>query len=247
MVIKNTLLLMVTIVVFFSCSEKEQIIEFHNLQEYLASHNDKQLDEVIACAASKEANNEVSFVFYYPIEGAYNIQYFETQNTNNAKNDFTLYTRIALEKEPVFNGYLERFIRNGATESWCVVTYETEGKVHVSNPIRLKNATKPTEWSNTISIDKTTPLMPEFVWQDGEVDENVIYFQVLSEANNDFVSGTYTFDQSFQFYNLDNVVLNITTASNPILTKDETYQFTMMGVSEDNWVNLVIQNTFTTE
>ena len=77
--------------------------------------------------------------------------------------------------------------------------------------------------------------------------ENEIYFQVLSTSENDFLSGTYTFDTWFQFYNLDNVVLNITTESKPSLDIDKEYNFTMMGVSIDNWVNLVIQKSFTAQ
>ncbi len=61
---------------------------------------------VIACAASKQDNNSVSFVFYYPEETATNIQYFETKNTSVDKDNFDLYTRVDLEREDVFNGYL---------------------------------------------------------------------------------------------------------------------------------------------
>ena len=158
-----------------------------------------------------------------------------------------MYKPIDLEQEDVFNGYLERFIRNNDTENWCVVTYETEGRIHVSNPIRIKNNTKPTEWSESVTIDLENPLMPKFIWKDGITPENAIYFQVISDTNNNFISGTYTFDRLFQFYKLDNVVLNITNQELPVLNSQENYNFTMMGVSEDNWVNLVIQKTFTAE
>ena len=246
MVIKNILFLL-AFLFLISCSEDtKEITEFKNLAEYITANENKELDEVIACAASVNENNDVSYIFYYPIETATNIQYFETVNTEVDKDDYSLYIPLELEKEDVFNGYLERFIRNDATESWCVVTYETEGKVHVSNPIRLKNMTQPTEWIDTVTIDAEASLMPRFMWEDSIVGDNAIYFQVVSNSDNDFISGTYTFDTWFQFYKLDNVVLNITTEVLPVLNMSEEYNITVMGISEDNWVNFIIQKQFIT-
>lgn len=245
----KTALFFMSLLVFVSCSEEEKTsVDFENLQEYITENNkDLELGSVIACAASEENNDSVSFIFYYPEETATNIQYFETENTSVDKDNFDLYTRIDLETEDVFNGYLERFIRNGDAETWCIVTYETEEVLHVSNPIRLKNNSKPTEWSSTVVINNETSLMPIFSWEDGLISENAIYFQVLSSVNGDFISGTYTFDKWFQFYELDNVVLNINNERTPVLNLEEQYNFTLMGVSEDNWVNLVVQKSFIAE
>ena len=129
-------------------------------------------------------------------------------------------------------------------ESWSVVTYEANGILYISNPIKLKHQTKPTEWNSEVIIDKTSTAMPNFIWEDGQVKENAIYFQVLRNAANDLLSGTYTYDKFFQFYKLDNVVLNITREAPEGLELNKEYGFTMMGVSEDNWVNLVIQKNF---
>ena len=62
-----------------------------------------------------------------------------------------------------------------------------------------------------------------------------------------FLSGTYTFDTHFQYYNLDNVVLNITEGTPPNLTKGVQYKFTVMDVSEDNWVNTIFVAPFIAE
>ena len=91
-------------------------------------------------------------------------------------------------------------------------------------------------------------MTPRFSWEDGIIDESVIYFQIISDEANNFISGTYTFEKEFTFYDLSNVVLNITdTTSTPTLEPNQDYKFTMMGVSEDNWVNLFIEKEFTTE
>jgi len=44
---------------------------------------------------------------------------------------------------------------------------------------------------------------------------------------------------------LGNVVLNVTpTNTTPILEIGKTYDFTLMGVSSDNWVNLIMDKKF---
>lgn len=228
--------------IFLSCSKNELSID--TLQGYMTEKKHLTKDEVIACAASDKSNSNISYIFYYPILGATNIQYFETESIHLDKNDFTLYKKVSLEKEDVFNGYLQRFIRESNNEVWSIVTYESNNKIHISNPIKLKNISKATEWSSSVSIDTDTSLMPMFSWEDGKTKENVIYFQVVTNSDKNLLSGTYTYDKWFQYYKLDNVVLNVTREIPPTLIKNKEYHFTMMGVSEDNWVNLVIQNQF---
>ncbi|CAM1356461.1 hypothetical protein [Tenacibaculum halocynthiae] len=238
----NKIIYFFLVLLLLSCSKNE--ITTDTLQTYITQKSHLAKDEVIACAASDKNNTDVSYIFYYPILGATNIQYFETESVNSDKNDFTLYNKVSLEKEDVFNGYLQRFVRESKNEVWSIVTYESNNKLHISNPIRLKNSSKPTEWSTSVSIDTSTPLMPKFSWGDGKVKENAIYFQVVTNSDNDLLSGTYTYDKWFQYYKTGNVVLNVTRDSPPILIKNKEYHFTMMGVSEDNWVNLVIQKQF---
>lgn len=239
------LLCITVILLSISCTKEKAIINPNNLQEYLNSNSGLIVDEVIACAASDEFDVSLSYVFYYPVNGATEIQYFETKDTSVNENDFSNYARRELPKEGVFNGCLERFVRNDSEEVWCIVTYKTNGKIHKSNPIRLKNQTKPTEWSNNVAIDLANGTSPKFTWDDGLVKENAIYFQVVTTKNNDLLSGTYTYDKWFQYYELGNVVLNITKEKPPVLVVGDEYNFVMMGVSLDNWVNLVIINKFT--
>lgn len=229
-----------------SCSKNDEVV-LNNLAEILESKSHLEQDEVIACAANKQNDTSVSHIYYYPIPGAENIQYFETPNTNVDPNDFSNYQLRSLGTEDVYGGYLERFVRLGQEEVYCIVTFETNGKFHRSNPIRLKNASKPTEYTTTIDIDFSQPLMPIFTWEDGAIQENAIYFQVISDMNNSFMSGTYTFEKSFQYYNLDNVVLHINRENPVALVSNQTYNFSMLAVSIDNWVNLIIETPFTTQ
>ena len=89
--------------------------------------------------------------------------------------------------------------------------------------------------------------MPQFSWATNALGDNAIYFQVISDAEDNLISGTYTTESQFQYYNTSNVVLNITQGVPPALVSNATYNFTLMDVSLDNWVNLVVQKPFITE
>ena len=123
-------------------------------------------------------------------------------------------------------------------DRWVIVTFEEDGIINISNPIRIKHLTKPTEYlpENVTLASNTT--MPIFEWQDGSFDDTIIYFQAVLTENDDLLSATYTFDKNFQYYNLDNVDLNITEEEHPSLEQSFNYAFTLLAVSEDNWVNL---------
>ena len=65
--------------------------------------------------------------------------------------------------------------------------------------------------------------------------------------NPNLIDQKATYENQFQYYDTSNVVLNI-TEENPLeLTIDNSYKFTLMDVSEDNWVNAVIQSIFMVE
>ena len=146
------------------------------------------------------------------------------------------------------NGKLWRFKHTGIeSERWGIVTYKTAGKLHVCEAIRLKIADKPTQ-DAPILIDITeNGDTPYFEWEDGLIEENVIYFQVVADLNDNIISGTYTYDKWWQFYDTSNVVLNIHDVTPaPSLQTGEQYKFILMGVSEDNWINLMGEKVFGT-
>jgi len=127
-----------------------------------------------------------------------------------------------------------------------VVTYRTPGMLHTCTPIRQKTTIKPTEVNSELAAVVENGVNPIFNWEDGIIKESVIYFQIISDEENNLISGTYTIEKEFTFYDLSNVVLNITPTDTPVLEPNRNYKFTMMGVSEDNWVNLFIEKDFST-
>ncbi len=229
----------------FSCHTDKDDDVLATLETYISSGS-YELGAVIACAASDFETNDI-LIFYYPEAGATNIRLFETGSVDVDKLDFSKYTRQFIVAEPFFNGHLGKFTQSCSVEKWIVVTFELNGELKISNPIRTKQITKPTVWNDNVDVDQTTSGMPNFIWEDNPVGDNAIYFQVISDDENNLLSGTYTYDNNFQYYNISNVVLNVTTQTPPSLIIGDNYNFTLMDVSLDNWVNWVVQKTFKSE
>ncbi len=202
---------------------------------------------VIACAASDANNAAVVNVFYYLEEGATNVQFFETNTTAVDQNDYSNYRKLDLPSTALFEGFIYQFTRPFAQEQWIIIAFELDGELKLSNPIRTKNVTKPTVWTDVVTVNHEVSKMPKFSWEHNANGDNAIYFQIVSTVDDGLLSGTYTFENQFQYYNTSNVVLNI-SEENPLgLTVDNPYKFTLMDVSEDNWVNTVIQSIFIAE
>ncbi|WP_431125392.1 hypothetical protein [Flagellimonas flava] len=238
--------LLAVFLLLVSCSsDNEELPADGNLASDLRDQ-EMVLGNVIACAASNEDPSVVS-IFLYPREGASNINFYETEHLEVDENNFSHYTKGTAELIDVFNGYLLKYEIVPDQEKWVIVTFEEGGKVHLSNPIRLKQLAKPTEYlPQNVTVDNSG-VMPIFSWEDGAFDDTIIYFQVVSDENNMLLSGTYTMDQMFQYYELDNVVLNITVTEPPSLVLGNNYNFSLLAVSEDNWVNLFAEVNFTLE
>jgi len=197
---------------------------------------------VIACAGSDKDNKNEVMVFYYPKNGAKNFKLYQTPSINVKKDDFKNYNLVNINSEPVFNGALKRYRLNLDTEKWFIVLTELDGEIKISNPIRSKQIQKPTIWQDIVTITHPELGMPLFTWQDNFTQDNAIYFQVLSSKTNNLISGTYTHQNRFQFYKLDNVVLNITPNIPDKLVTKTNYNFTLMDISLDNWINLATLN-----
>ncbi|AXT21100.1 hypothetical protein D7030_08845 [Flavobacteriaceae bacterium AU392] len=211
-----------------------------SLEAYVENRN-IETSAVIACAASAQETNDILAYYYIEREGT-NVRFYETENIDANNDDFSNYTQINLQSEPFFNGALGMFTRSSEIEKWIIITYELNGEIKISNPIRTKQISKPTVYQQSAIINQEITKMPKFNWLDNAVGDNAIYFQVISDNQNNLLSGTYTFDSNFQYYDTSNVVLNITQGIPPELEINRDYNFTVMDVSEDNWVNLLILN-----
>jgi len=230
--------------IFYGCTDDKNTIPSNNSLASLVQIHEVEVDNVIACASGSKTDENTIIAYVYPRPGATDIRYYETSSIDVDKNQYLNYQRITIEPSDIFNGYLKKFTRTITDEKWVIITFFEDEKLHISNPIRLKHKTKQTEFTDAAVIHSDLETMPVFSWSDGSFDDNAIYFQIVSDATNELLSGTYTFEKQFQYYKLDNVVLNITREIPPPLNLMDSYNFTLMGVSEDNWVNVFIEKEF---
>lgn len=239
----------------FACEQTEPSPP-ETLEDYIGQNTRLPLvrDSLIACAAGGQENFMIDeerpiSIFYYPEGNATNFMYYETATIDADPDDLSQFKIKLLPDAPIFNGYLRHFSREPTDQNiWCRVSYTKNNRLYISNAIRLKYDDFPSEFNpELLTIDQTENLSPVFNWQAGRIPENAIYFQVVSDTENNLLSGTYTFEERFQFYNLENVVLNIRDITPaPALTSENDYRFLLMGVSSDNWVNLIIEKGFDT-
>jgi len=228
-----------------SCEKDSDENILQTLALYVEGEN-VELGAVIACATSNQTTNDI-ITFYYPETGASNIRLYQTDTLGVDESDFSNYNQAVFNSDLVFNGHLEKFVQSSDIERWVIVTFELNNEIKISNPIRTKQITKPTVWNDDVTIDQSQSRMPSFSWTDNPLGDNAIYFQVISDAQNNLLSGTYTYENKFQYYNTSNVVLNVTTQTPPALIIANEYNFTLMDVSEDNWVNWVVSKAFESE
>ena len=237
---------------FLSCTKEKVIVQdLYVLSNYLAFNENLQSAELIACAGG----NNTSFmgsqefpigIFFYPISGACEFRCYETENVNVNPNDFSNYTLQIFSVSDVFGGKLKKFNHPASlNEKWVMVTYKTSGKIHKCNPIRIKASVSPTNDIANLTVVTENGITPHFDWSADNDTNNVIFFSVVSDAQDNFVSGTYTYDKFWTFYDVSNVVLNITDGT-PILQTNSSYHYTMMGVSVDNWIHSIALKNFVT-
>lgn len=215
-----------------------------------------QKDSLIACAASgqngflQEASGQPVSVIYLPVANSGETWYFESAGPVTDKADLSQYQRKSLPSRALLNGFLRKFIHPGSSvETVGIVATVSNGKLFLSNEISIKSADQPTAFNGEdISVDVSSPLMPAFQWPESPQGQDVIYFHVVSDAQNNLISGTYSLDRNFRFYDLSNVVLNINdTDPAPALRPGEAYTFSVMAVSLDNWVNAFWSRPFRAE
>ncbi len=231
------------ILFLLGCQKQDEIMD-NRLSDYLDQSGLVLSNSLIACAASfplaNVKENLTNSIFFLPIKGARDFKYFETRNIDENPDDLKNYFEIELDHEPVFN-FLKKFNRPQVQdEVWCKVTYIVNDSLHICNAIRIKEPIKPSEINPGLIVSESLGKgSVKFSWVDGIYLENAIYFQVVSDDSGNLITGTYTYDQTFTFFDPSNIVLNINPSDHIPKLDPGDYQFTLMAVSIDNWVNLL--------
>jgi hypothetical protein len=212
------------------------------MEVYVSSNAEKSRESLIACAAGSNiafqgnSQNPIS-IYYYVLPGAESIQLFEADKDCEDPSIYLNYSIWNLAKESLFQGQMGRFKSSSlAEEKWVIVTYIVDKELHISDPIYLDVFQRPTKIINSKIQITETGVTPHFDWATDQTLGNVIYFSLVTDSSDQFISGTYTTDKFWTFYDLSNVTLNVTPTPNPNLMPSNNYRYIHMGVDEDNWV-----------
>jgi len=248
---KRFFFIALTFVSLYSCKRDQANDILSDLELYVEENSDLTTDFLIACATGDTSTfgNESSpiSVFYYPISGSSDPHLFISKVGISDSSDISQYSEQTYPSLDVLNGKLKRYTCPNLSDVWAIVTYNSPGKVHISDPVKIKYHSNPTAFIDSIVNINEVGVNPEFSWISESEPNNVIYFEVVSDTLGNIISGTYTIDKFWDFYDTSNVVLNIhETVPAPFLAPNETYEFTLMGVSEDNWVYTAAIKRFNT-
>ena len=247
--ISRVQLIFLVLVLISSCSK---VMITSDLERFVNENSQLSTDYLIACAGGNmtsfmgDSENPIS-IFYYNVDGASDAKLFELRAEGLDPNDFGNYEASNLASTSLFKGRMGQFKSPAITaEKWFVVCYTTASKLHISDPIVILASSLPTvEISSHIAVTENG-ITPSFDWSNDPTDGNVIYFSLISDSTNNFISGTYTDVKFWQFYDLSQVVLNVTPVENPSLNPNEMYNYLNMGVDEDNWVRSMGTQNFST-
>ena len=69
----------------------------------------------------------------------------------------------------------------------------------------------------------------------------------MKNNSSDVLSLTFTNESNFQYFNLENVTLNLSETSPPQLELGSDYEFTVLDIGLDNWINSIYQQSFVAE
>lgn len=238
--------------------EPEEPVEYaapedgQSLHSFIQVNNlTEQPDSLIACAFSGDhaflpqgLGADVRILAYsYFEEGEF--LYFHSTDRVAASSDLEHYTyRSALDTRNVARDFFEVLPMaqppTGTFER-MIVARVIEDKIYLSNTIFIKGVDELTaSFPGGLAIENEPQGIPRFTWPESPGD-NVIYFQLLTDGNDQVISGTYTVEPEFTYYQTDNVVLNVSPGVPPtsLPATNGPYRMTVMGVGANNWVNFI--------
>jgi hypothetical protein len=186
-------------------------------------------------------------VFYLPPENSTEYKYFESDKYNINVNDLTTFYEKKLESIAEFSGSFIRFLHPSLDfPRWARISCKKNGQILISNAFMINTMSDSTKYCpGLLAFDFDRPTQPLFSWYNDTIPGTSMYLQLLSGADQEIISGTFTTDHYFQFYDLSNVIRNIHDVTPlPVLTKGQICTFTLMGLGPDYWVEMMSDTTF---
>ena len=239
---------------FLGCgNDDDKVADPNSLQAFIDDSDHTTISRTLYACAAGNTTEFLGYVdlpvsiFFYPFPGASDYNYFESTSTAIDTADFKQYQKKSLQGLPVFKGKLQRFLSPSYDEErFGVITYRVGTVLHISEPIQLRPKASPTADIDEDIAVNVSGTYPNFDWSEINVPANTIYFSVITDSDNNFVSGVYTTDDYWQFYDEYNIVLDVNENTIPVLNPNTSYKFVHMGVDDENWVHSYGERVFTT-
>lgn len=246
----------VLLITFFASCEKKELAPPNSLESYLENHPEwMPFNQLVACAAGGQTGflddpTQPLSMFFYPKLYSTNFKYYETDGIEVDTGDLTFFREKEYDIQPLFNGFMARFaLPEPNQDRWARVSFVSNDTLWYCKPVRFKIHEKPSSFDpDLIQVNLDQDLQPTFNWASEDDGQNIIYFQIVVDERNDAISATYTIEKSWEYYDLTNVVFNVTRPG-PILplARNSDYSMVLMGISSDNWVNTLSEVHFRTE
>lgn len=229
-----------------SCSEESGIdAALKNLQNVI--ENQQHSKNALQGFGVKQKNSaNFSEIIFYSNHTDTDFKIYASDSININPNNFSEYTLINYTEiltHPIDSHYVYNL--EGNTEKWVIVTEETTDNLLVSEPIKINITSSPTNYHNDLSISKRSLGRAKFDWLDKPDDLNKLFLEILENEDGEINSITYTKENTFTYFNLSNVVTNLSPTDPPQLIENNTYKITVMSIDENNWVKSVIEKEFT--
>jgi len=248
---KINLFFLAIVLVVISCDNSlDDRLHIRHLDDYLTYHEDLDKIEPLAFAANNKTNTSATDIYCYLETDADFIYYFETSSIDVDPTDFTQYKLTHLQRvrvfgentKPLSTGFVKH-MQPTSQEAWCIVGYEADNKLYISSKIRLKQQSQPTVFSDALNIDNSNVALPIISWEKGAFDNTTAYLELVTDNNIELISATITEDLFYKYNDDSNVIKTISPVTAPIISAN-TYSFSVLGIGNDNWVNLWIDKNY---
>ncbi|MEO1029870.1 MAG: hypothetical protein AAFX55_00615 [Bacteroidota bacterium] len=206
-----------------------------------------QTDAIHAFAANDMSNNDHVNIFAVVEDGATDIKFYESDYPNIDAQNFYSYRLMEIQPTVTVDAKVKEFRHTFLRDEWIIMTYKHEGKIKLSSPIRINNLFQQTQYMADIGINQEQSGMPIFDWNVQSYDDNAFFFEIMKGDTSEVLSLTFTNESRFQYFDLANVTLNLSTASPPNLVIGNDYEFMVLDVGLDHWINTVYHYNFIAE
>lgn len=203
--------------------------------------------DVVSCASTyfvPTATNDSdrAIVYYRTIEGQQDVRLWYSDTSDS---DFEKFKPLITTETNLLSGFMGSF-EISKTIGTIILTLTVGDELHYCEPIHLNSTTQSTAINSSISVSQPISTTPTFKWEESLIDPSSIYFQLITiKGEPKAISATYTYETNFTFYDLSNVVFNVTDSLNPTLQSGLEHEIILMSVSDDNWVTEIGRLEFT--